>query len=198
MEILTMYNDCDLRDILALLGINSDSAVVLMQKYGLCEGTDLVVWYLDQYDKAHRVEFATGPIRRRVCIDTDKVKLSQDLDIPRSQRIEMALDSLDSVDNEEWLSEFATENSSLRESVESTSIAEFNRVRQLVESNSLGCRNVFGVESTLRCGFIQNGIVEFECKSWDGEIDAQSYWKNMNEVLEIAGIADLELREFQS
>lgn len=198
MNILTFGIEGDLRECLSLLEIKSDFAIILLQKYRLCEGTDVVVWHRAQDGNTYRTVYATGPIRRKITdVEFLNIEKGNDPDIPRSQRIARALEKVEMQPDGNWLEDFAAENNALHASTDIVAASEFTHVKKQIENLSLGCRDVLGVDSTLFCGIVRENSVEVENRSWGGTIDASIYWQSMNEILEIAKISDLPIWEYQ-
>ena len=174
-----------------LLRQSNDDAIVVVQQYGLTAGIDIATWQKTD-DNALRTVLATGPVRNLQKFDSlTQIEISDDESIPRSDRIEEAL-----VASEQHTTS-AIENSSLEWLINEAStvdLAEFYKVKEIVDSLVDGCESVLGVDSSVWVVYQRDGNLRCISKSWDGNIVFEEYWHEVRQILELVGIFELPIQ----
>ena len=175
-------------EILGYLNPDCQDAIILCQKYPLMEGADVAIWENIPGKTPTRTVCGTGPVRGPLPFDLKSIQISQDITIPRSERMALAL--------AQQMNEIPYESPPINarlliDNVSEVDAEELANVKEILTEIQDGCENVMGGDLVVWALKLEDGILIEITKSGDGTIAFDDYWKQMNRVLDLAG-----LREF--
>lgn len=179
-------------EIRPLLQQSKGDAVIVVQQYGLNDGIDIAIWQITDDKKCRKTVFATGPVQKFPRFDSlTHVAISDNEQIPRSVRIEKALVEF------EQRPDCGIEDTSLKWAIydeNTVDLNEFQMVKGIVDSLTIGCESVLGADSSVWAIYQNEGNLRCVSRSWNGEMEFEKYWSGMKQILGLAGVLDLPIQ----